>query len=201
MSAIDTDRGVGHACHAVPVLGHFIGCLFFGGLLWSLFPSLHILLPCHTSFLNVYQVPVFFSALLHPQRLHVSQCPSNGAKLLCPPEQTHWAHAGGTLTSSAVTVSLSVQDQHGKQKALGSGSGKGFHLNPGPATGGWGHLGVSFIVGPPRLNQRKLPLPTAPLPQSRGQTQGRGLPQPQTSPGTGPPGLQAVLLHLFLKIN
>lgn len=142
-----------------------------------------------------------FSALLHPQRLHVSQCPSNGAKLLCPPEQTHWAHAGGTLTSSAVTVSLSVQDQHGKQKALGSGSGKGFHLNPGPATGGWGHLDVSFIVGPPRLNRRKLPLPTGPLAQSRGQTQGRGLPQPQTSPGTGPPGLQAVLLHLFLKIN
>lgn len=60
---------------------------------WSPFappPSLHILMPCHTSFLVFYQVPVFFlpfynatSGILHPQSLHVSQCPSDSASCLC----------------------------------------------------------------------------------------------------------------------
>lgn len=58
---------------------------------WLPFPSLHILMPCHTSFLNLCQVPVSFlpcynatSGILHPQSLHVSQCPSNSASLPLP---------------------------------------------------------------------------------------------------------------------
>lgn len=73
---------------------------------WSRFApplSLHILMPCHTSFLIFYQVPVFFlpcynatGGILHSQSLHVGQCPSDSASLPLPPEQTHPAHAGAT---------------------------------------------------------------------------------------------------------
>lgn len=106
--------------------------------------------------------------VLHPQSLHVSQCPSDSASCLCLQSKPTRCMQGAHLTSSAVTVSLSVQDQHGKQKALWNRKGKGIPSNPGPAEGGWGHLDASFLTGPPQLDQRKLLLSAHRLPHKAG---------------------------------
>lgn len=55
---------------------------------WIFTEFLSFLLPCCNA-------P---SGILHPQDLNVSQCPSNSSQpaSLCPSEQTHQLHAGGT---------------------------------------------------------------------------------------------------------
>lgn len=139
---------MGTRCHAVPLLGHFIGCLFIGGFplftfpisltlppqfahlnamhymsLWIFTEFLLCLLPCHSA----------TSGILHPQSLSGSQCPHDSAQpaSLRPPMQTHWVRAEGTpdLQPNG-RVRLSEGSARRAESAPGTGCPKGFHLNP-----------------------------------------------------------------------
>lgn len=127
---------MGHACHAVPVLGHFTGCLFTGGLLLVPFRS-------SPQFAHLNAMPYFlsgflpssclFSALLyatsgilHPQSLHMSQCPSDSASCLCLQSKPTRRMQGARLPPVQSQCPSQSRTSSDNRKHSGTGRGKGF---------------------------------------------------------------------------
>lgn len=176
----------------------------------SPFPSLHILMPCHTSFLNLCQVPVSFlpcynatSGILHPQSLHVSQCPSNSASLPLPSRANP---PGACRGHSDLQCSRSVPLSPGPARKTESTPASDVERDSiQPWTGGrrLGPPGCSFHCWTTAAESEEAAAapPTASLPQSWGPDPGTWTPAATNISRDWATRAAGVLLRLFFKIN